>query len=316
MASTINAKNTSTGLVMTPDSSGQLELQTADTTRMTIDVNGNVGIGTSSPGYKFQVNGTSGTPQMQIQTASGGAFLQFNGYDSANAYCMLGGSSATGGVFGTQSNIPVAFYTNNIERMRIDSSGSIMAGTTTARGRLHLVEMSMGSPVSSNGWTTKAAITLSGNYGGSLTLIDGSGGYNIRCDDFGNDLYIQGGATSGGVAGGVYLNNYATSWSSASDENMKDIIEPITSGLDKVLTLRAVIGKYKNEEEGKRHPFLIAQDVQAVLPEAVSVMNKGSENECLGLSYTDVIPLLVASIKELKAIIDTQAERIAALEAK
>ena len=48
MASTINAKNTSTGLVLTPDSSGQLELQTADTTQMTITSGGNVLINTTS----------------------------------------------------------------------------------------------------------------------------------------------------------------------------------------------------------------------------------------------------------------------------
>lgn len=55
MASTINAKNTSTGVVITPDASGQLELQTADTTRMTIDANGNVGIGTSSPTVPLEI---------------------------------------------------------------------------------------------------------------------------------------------------------------------------------------------------------------------------------------------------------------------
>ena len=102
----------------------------------------------------------------------------------------------------------------------------------------------------------------------------------------------------------MFLNDYATSWSSASDENVKDIIEPITDALEKVSSLRTVIGKYKDEAAGKRHPFLIAQDVKDVLPEAVSVMNKGLQNECLGLSYTDVIPLLVAAIKELKAEFD------------
>lgn len=59
MASTINAKNTSSGVVITPDASGQLELQTADTTRMTIDVNGNVGIGTTNPTVPLTIGGST-----------------------------------------------------------------------------------------------------------------------------------------------------------------------------------------------------------------------------------------------------------------
>jgi hypothetical protein len=104
-----------------------------------------------------------------------------------------------------------------------------------------------------------------------------------------------------GGSGGVYLANGGTSWISASDERKKDIIEPITDAASKVSTLRAVIGKYKTDEEGTRRPFLIAQDVLAVLPEAVDYANP----EELGVSYTDVIPLLVAAIKELKAEVDS-----------
>jgi len=104
------------------------------------------------------------------------------------------------------------------------------------------------------------------------------------------------------VAGtnGVYLQNGGIAWIAASDERLKDIIEPITDAANKVSTLRTVIGKYKTDAEGTRRSFLIAQDVQAVLPEAVNATNPDE----LGVSYTEVIPLLVAAIKELKAEID------------
>jgi hypothetical protein len=110
---------------------------------------------------------------------------------------------------------------------------------------------------------------------------------------------------------GVYLGAGSTSWASASDERLKDIIEPITNGLTKVASLRTVIGKYKTDTEGTRRSFLIAQDVQAVLPEAISTtMVKDDDTEYLGVAYTDVIPLLVASIKELKAEVDALKARL------
>ena len=141
----------------------------------------------------------------------------------------------------------------------------------------------------------------------------------------GSNSWIKGGTTystytitAGGYTGGVSLTSGATAWTSASDERLKDIIEPITDAATKVSTLRAVIGKYKTDEEGVRRPFLIAQDVQAVLPEAVTEGRNSKEDETayLQVAYTEVIPLLVAAIKEQQAIITSQAADIAALKAK
>lgn len=125
-------------------------------------------------------------------------------------------------------------------------------------------------------------------------------------------LYMYGRSTS---SSGVFLAHNATSWSSTSDERRKDIIEPITDAANKVSQLRAVIGKFKTDDEGTRRPFLIAQDVQAVLPEAVQTQ-EDKDGEFLGMSYTDVVPLLVAAIKEQQAIINDLKARIETLEAK
>jgi hypothetical protein len=113
---------------------------------------------------------------------------------------------------------------------------------------------------------------------------------------------------------GVQLAAGGTSWSALSDERVKDIIEPITDAANKVSTLRAVIGKYKTDEEGTRRSFLIAQDVQAVLPEAVVAGE--DETGTLSIAYTDTIPLLVAAIQEQQAIITDLKARIEALENK
>lgn len=136
----------------------------------------------------------------------------------------------------------------------------------------------------------------------------------------GRNLYFDGVATSGsdtymvefgandlrcvsGGSGGVKLLSGATSWVSASDERLKTIIEPITGATQKVSTLRSVIGRYNTDELDRRRPFLIGQDVQAVLPEATAIDSEGIVN----LAYTETIPLLVAAINE-------QSARIAALE--
>jgi hypothetical protein len=102
---------------------------------------------------------------------------------------------------------------------------------------------------------------------------------------------------------GVSLASGATSWGTVSDERQKDIIEPIADAVSKVLSLRSVIGKYKADADGTRRSFLIAQDVQAALPEAIDVGE--DEANTLSVKYTEVIPLLVAAIKELKAEVDS-----------
>jgi len=119
-----------------------------------------------------------------------------------------------------------------------------------------------------------------------------------------------------GGSGGVSLSSGGTSWTGASDENVKTIIENITGALDDVATLRTVIGRYDWDADDKRRSFLIAQDVQAVLPEVVETNPEGT----LMLDYTGVIPLLTAALKEAKTKIEaletentTQATQIADL---
>ena len=99
---------------------------------------------------------------------------------------------------------------------------------------------------------------------------------------------------------GVYVTWGATSWTGTSDERLKNITGEISDGLNKVEQLRAVEFTWKADDTNKDQVGLVAQDVQKVLPQAVSEDNEGN----LGVRYTEVIPLLVAAIKELKAEFD------------
>lgn len=113
-----------------------------------------------------------------------------------------------------------------------------------------------------------------------------------------------------GGSGGLYLGYTGTSWTSLSDERFKTDLKPIENAIEKVSALRAVTGRFKTDDENKSRAFLIAQDIQSVLPEAVDTSNP----EQLGVSYTDTIPLLVAAIKELKAELDTVKTELATLK--
>jgi len=91
-----------------------------------------------------------------------------------------------------------------------------------------------------------------------------------------------------------------------SDLRLKTDIEVITDALDKVNALRGVM--FTRIDTGERQTGLIAQDVQAVLPEAVK---EGSdEHHTLSLAYGNLAGLLVEAIKELSAASKAQAKLI------
>jgi VCBS repeat-containing protein len=174
---------------------------------------------------------------------------------------------------------PIVFKTTDTERMRITSTGTVLFGTTSA--------------------PSSGLFRAYGNASADFSFGPQTG--------VGTNAFV---VYNAGTSTGVYLVAGNTSWTSSSDERVKDIIEPITNAAEKVSTLRTVIGKYKTDEDGVRRPFLIAQDIQAVLPEAVDA----SKPDDLGVQYTDVIPLLTAAIKELKTELDAVKAELATLK--
>ena len=266
------------------------------TERMRIDSSGNVGIGTASPNAKLETrNATAGAEVSRFEgnySASGSVVLtNWRRSGGAVAAIMRYSDATTTMDFGTTTSHAQTFITGGTERMRIDSNGKVLVGTSsTFIGASNL----------------QIASSLNEQIAIRSTAAAAGRCWRFTADS-NNTTYI---ANQDSV--GVYIGNGNSSWSSLSDERTKDIIEPITDAANKVSRLRAVIGKYKTDEEGKRRSFLIAQDVQAVLPEAVSVAN--AETGHLGLSYTDTIPLLTAALQEALTKIDALEARIAALE--
>lgn len=80
-----------------------------------------------------------------------------------------------------------------------------------------------------------------------------------------------------------------------SDIRLKTDIEVIPDALWKVRQLRGVT--YERTDTGERQTGVIAQEVQAVLPEAVMTMN--DDNKTLSVAYGNMVGLLIEAIKEL-----------------
>jgi hypothetical protein len=133
-------------------------------TRMIIDVNGNVGIGTTSPSSKLHISG-SGQTIMRLDGSTTTSVSQFQIKAASDAVLimgMLGGSAAgnnfgvsaagqsyigtttlgtghpTSLVIGNVSSIPIVFSTTNTERMRILSGGNVGIGTSSPDTKLHV----------------------------------------------------------------------------------------------------------------------------------------------------------------------------------
>jgi hypothetical protein len=163
------------------------------------------------------------------------------------------------------------------QAMTLAASGNLLVGATSA--------------LASEGFTVVRS--TSANPVGAIRNGNATAGkYWIFGPNNSNNyiLYNNGGT-------GVYVADGGTSWTASSDERLKTDLKPIENAAQKVSTLRAVTGRFKTDEESVSRSFLIAQDVLAILPEAVDT----SDPEKFGVAYTDTIPLLVAAIKELTA---------------
>jgi len=308
----------------------------ASSEKMRLTSAGYLGIGTSSPQDYLDVYGNARIGQGQISSDSSvGVFslygglagsatpgqIKFFGKSVSNTgqtyeIARISGISASSS-YSLAGGIQFSVANNNgsnvltlSEAGRFDTSGNLLVGGTSS--------VSSTAKIQSFSNTGNSGTGYIGMFASGSNLANQQVGFQIGQTDLRiyaawdgsgnarNNVYVS------AQTNGVQLSSGATSWSSISDERQKDIIEPIEHGLTKVVSLRAVIGKYKTDVEGTRRSFLIAQDVKAVLPEAVGIEDAGQESEKLLLAYTDVIPLLVAAIQELSAELNALKAKVGA----
>jgi len=239
--------------------------------RMRITSAGNVGIGTSSPhsvsGYKFlTLDDSLGSGLIARVSGTNGMFFY---------------SNVNGSLFSEQRALPLFFETAGSERMRITSGGNVAFGTTTATGKLTVsttgnhIHINNSARASTDFWNLDVAST--------------------------NRFYVVNQAGTG-----VYINNGGTSWVGSSDLRLKNIHSQITGGLSSISQLNPVKYSWKNDEKNTQYIGLIAQEVEAVIPDVVSEDDNGYK----GIVYTELIPVLISAIQELKAEIETLKSQI------
>ena len=103
------------------------------------------------------------------------------------------------------------------------------------------------------------------------------------------------------VSGGIGCGGQMTAVSivETSSIALKENINPIQNGLDRVLALKGVT--YDRLDNKEHESGLIAEWTESVLPELVSRDDKG---EVVGIKYTKLTAYLVEAIKTLKTEID------------
>lgn len=151
-----------------------------------------------------------------------------------------------------------------------------------------------------------------------------SGQIKATSDIWTTDGGLGVGTTASGTAGEIRATNQITSY--YSDERLKENIEPISDALGKVMSLRGVTYNPNKLAESfgfinkNRQVGVIAQDVEAVLPEAVKPapfdniqiqegieISKSGENYKT-VQYEKLVPLLIEAIKELNSEIQQLKE--------
>jgi hypothetical protein len=272
------------------------------TQAMTLDASGNLGIGINSPaaGYKLHVagdvritNAGSETGALQISQESTQALIQ------------------------TRYNQPLLFGTGTIERMRIDSSGNLLVGTTTnsSNSKINC------SWSTANAWQFNLTNTASsGDLNGFLTTWTSSAPNNTTSyfyygsDSASARFYVRG---NGGIG------NFSGNNVNLSDRREKTNFAPAGNYLSKICAIPVQTFNYIDQniqEDDGLTLGVVAQDVQAVAPELVMESDWSSEKNGskmrLSIYQTDLQYALMKCIQEQQAIINDLKARIETLESK
>jgi hypothetical protein len=241
--------------------------------RMRIDSNGNIAIGGTS------ASNFSGYVTLDLRDTTGG-LIDFS-EAGAGVFARIQAVVNNSLNINNRQAYPVTFGTNDTERMRIDSSGNLLVGKTSASLE------AVGHWFRGNG---ESFHTIA-NTDNTLHIYDTTNNaYRF---------YVSGGGT---------ISATSTSITGLSDERLKENITDLETGLSEVMSLKPRRFDWKENEGSneKNVSGFIAQEVEAVLPDLVGDFKHEELEDAKAIKMGDMIPTLVKAIQELSDKVDNQ----------
>lgn len=215
------------------------------------------------------------------------------------------------GLFSDNDNVEVKIGVNNASSVTSRTS-SILLGRSLATTEGHFWRLQSRS---TSAWANHPTFTIGNNPSGgdftnALTILNNRN-VGLSIDNPTERLHV--------VGNGLFQGNISASGTitPGSDRRLKEDIKPLTdSTLPKVLKLKPVTFKKKENDDSRDRIGFIAQDVIEIYPEFVNEI--GGEENYLGVDYGGMTSILVKAIQEMKTYYDQKIieleERISELE--
>ena len=255
--------------------------------RMRIDSSGNLLVGgTSTPYYNGGIRVHSASSVGNIQISAG----------DKTGFSLMQDSGGTA-YLANRDNAGMNFYTNNTQRMTIDSSGNVGIGQTPGTPRLN---------VTAAGTAYAAYLTFqtSGTGMGMNVTAGGSQTFHFY---FSNGTYV----------GQVYTTGSTTVWASASDYRLKENVVTDWDATTRLKQLKPSRFNFIKDADTTMDGFL-AHEVQDIVPEAVIGEKDGLKADGTpkyqGIDPSKLVPLLTKAIQEQQTLIESLTARIETLE--
>jgi len=280
------------------DSSGNLAFKTAPsgtagnaitfTQAMTLDADGDLGIGTTSPAAKMHIGVASaavdGTKGVRITNPAGTVVM---------LECGNGGDSFVGTTSGSDFNI----RTGNVTRATFDNSGNLLVGKTA-------LNLAVGTSIDANTSTGSGVRVVSS---ASTASADGFQMYSTGTSTYRFAVGFNG-----------TISAVSTVISSISDARLKENVRDLNVGLSEIMALKPRLYDWKEGKGAniKNARGFIAQEFETVFPDLIDESrDPAPEGEGPYKAVrADLIPVLVKAIQEQQALIQTLTARITALE--